>query len=223
MSIYQEAIPYDEFNPMKDKIAVMLRAFTIRRGVGLGDRKYSEPYFICIAIPESGNAKLDKVELSTRYHPKTRRGVKQEMAGEGIQIYGPANPGEYLAFSILVMESDEDVRKAGETIEELVKSNFAKALGKVVAGVATPTAAVALEVAERLVREVARLMSKDKDDELFYLPGSLLRDVLGEGKVPYQVQEVLTRSNDHVELEIQVLPIDGDTKSRKKSRTVKLK
>jgi hypothetical protein len=73
MSIYQEAIPYDEFNPMKDKIAVMLRAFTIRRGVGLGDRKYSEPYFICIAIPESGNAKLDKVELSTRYHPKTRR------------------------------------------------------------------------------------------------------------------------------------------------------
>jgi hypothetical protein len=222
MSIYQSVIPHDEFDQMKDKIAVMLKSFTIKRSTGFRDTKYSEPYFIFIAIPESGNSNFEKIEILAKSHPKTRKKVKNEMLGDGYQIYGPANPGEYLAFSVLVMESDEDVRKSGETLDTLVKSNFSKVLKKVIAGVGTPASAAAVTVADALVKELATLMTKDKDDSLFYITGSLLRDVMGKDSIPYQIQTVINRSNEYVDLEIQVLPVAGDAKIRKKSRTVKL-
>jgi hypothetical protein len=222
MSIYQSVIPQDEFDPQKDKIAVMLRSFTIKKGTGIGDGRYSEPYFIFISIPESGNSKIDKIDLLTKSYPKTRKRVKNEMLGDGFQIYGPANPGEYLAFSVLVMESDEDVRKTGKTLDDVVKSNFVKVFKKVVTGINNPTAAIAFQVAEALGKEMAVLMSEDKDDSLFYTAGSLLRDKLGENSMPYKIQSVMNPSNAYVDLEIQVLPIAGDTKSKKKSRTVKL-
>ena len=38
-------------------------------------------------------------------------------------MYGPKNPGKFVALSVLLMESDGDMRELGETIKGIVKSS----------------------------------------------------------------------------------------------------
>ena len=44
------------------------------------------------------------------------------MLGDGHLLYGPANPGEFVALSVLIMECDRDMRKLGEELDRVVKS-----------------------------------------------------------------------------------------------------
>jgi len=54
--------------------------------------------------------------------PKVRKGATVRMLGDGHLLYGPANPGEFVAMSVLIMESDRDLRTLGDELDKIVKS-----------------------------------------------------------------------------------------------------
>jgi hypothetical protein len=219
MSVFKSVVPVEEFDPFKDKIAVMLRSFKIKKKVGMGDRKYSEPYFITIAIPQNKALAFQNVEFTTRHFPKIRRGAKTPFLGYGMQIYGPANPGEFLAFSVLVMESDQDVRKAGESLRAALDSDFAQTAFSTL-GTINPSVAIATKLAEQLARLIAERMKKNEDDEVFLTSGALLRDVMDAENKAFHIQEMMFPSNDYVDLEIEVLPVAGTVKAKKRISTL---
>jgi hypothetical protein len=56
MTLSNASMPNKDFNPNKDKIALMLKAFTILSkdaGLGKKNRLYSEPYFVGLSLSES--------------------------------------------------------------------------------------------------------------------------------------------------------------------------
>lgn len=220
MSVFKSVVPLDEFSPVNDKIAVMLRSFTIKKRIGVGDNKYSEPYFVTIAIPQNKKFEFKNVEFATKFYPKTRRNAKIEALADGIQIFGPANPGEFLAFCVLVMESDEDVRQAGELLDVTLKSGFADAAFAAL-GTINPTVALATQLTETLAKLIANQMRKNKDDQIFLTSGTLLRDVMGGKSLPFHINEVMKPCNDFVDLEIQIFPVSSSNKSKKKTFTIK--
>ena len=190
-----------DFNPKEDKIAVVIKDFTLKRkGEGLFNR-YSEPYILSMAIDQSG-AKAPTINFNVLPFPKVRKGDTISFDGQGHLIYGPQNPGEFLAYSITFMESDQDVRDAAGVIEGIVKSEAVKVGAKALL-VANPTYATAVEVIGKLSDLVISAMKKNKDDELFRRSGTLLRDVTPA----YDILRTYTSENDFIKTNVAIIPL----------------
>jgi hypothetical protein len=88
------------------------------------------------------------------------------MLGDGHLLYGPANPGEFVAMSVLIMESDRDIRKLGDELDKLVKSK-AVDLGLKAILAANPGSGAVLGVLKEMTQYIAGALKNNKDDELF--------------------------------------------------------
>ena len=146
-NVFLAKLKSDNFNSKKDKIAVVVKQFTLRKKA---DRlqKYSEPYILSLAIDESG-ANNPTIDFNILPFPSVRKGDTIDFDGQGHLIYGPANPGEFLAYSIMYMESDGDIRKLGKTIEKIVKDEAVK-MGIKALLTAVPTYSTAVTILTQL-------------------------------------------------------------------------
>ncbi len=221
MSILNAALSIEDFNPKKDKVALMLKSFTINGkdgGLGRKKRQYSEPYFVGLTIAANsfGN---QEINFGTEPYPNTKRKDKREFLGTGMRIYGPENPGDFLLFQLLVMESDSDIREAGNNIRTIMNGPEVKS-GILPLLAVNPSIAIAAEVLKHLSGIISKQMMKNKDDELMRTSGTLMRDVMGDQDLPFKVGKILTDRNDAVDLELEVLGISNRSRHRKQTESV---
>jgi len=191
-----EANPY--FNSRFDKIAVVVREFSVGRKIS-DPGIYGEPYIVSFAVDEDG-IEEGRVDFNSLPFPNVRRGDTISFDGQGHLIYGPKNPGEFLAYSILFMECDQDIREIGHRIREIVKSPATKAILDGVSSTlaaATGSGAIigaAVSLVDDLALIVATELEKNRDDQLYRRNGTLLRG----SSPPFDILRTYKSGNDYI-------------------------
>jgi hypothetical protein len=189
------------FNKSKDKIALSIKEFTLLKKSDFFLDRYSEPYILSMAICKD-QIENGGIHFNSLSFPNVKVGDTIEFLGQGHLVYGPGNPGEFLAFTILFMESDDDIREAGSKIEAIAKSKAAE-LGIKAVMAANPTYGAALTLLKELSILVADQMKKDKDDELFRINGTILRD----STPPFDILRRYNKKNDFISAKIDILEL----------------
>ena len=139
------------------------------------------------------------------------------MLGDGHIVYGPKNPGEFVAVSILIMESDKDVQDFGKALEEIVKSNAVK-LGISAIVAANPGSAAILGIIKEMTQLLAGFLKNNKDDELFRTEGTFLRG----HPVPYHINRSYELGNDFIKINLDVLPLKNHNGEGPKPKAIKI-
>lgn len=189
------------FNADTDKIAITVPQFTLLKHSDGAFQKYNEPYITSVAIDSAGTAD-PKIDFNFMPFPKVRKGGTVRMLGDGHIVYGPKNPGEFVAISLLFMENDQDMQELGKTVEEVVKSK-AVDLGVKAVVAASPGSAAIMAILKELTQFVAGVLKENKDDELFRTEGVFLRG----SPVPYHINRSYEVGNDYVNLLLNVIPM----------------
>lgn len=191
------------FDPDRSSIAITIPHFTLKkRGGGLFEGRYSEPYIVSVAIDELGEAD-PSLSFSFMPFPKVQAGQTVEMLGDGHLLYGPRHPGSFVALSVLVMESDGDIRRLGAEIDAIVNSNAAL-LGLKAIVAANPGAAGILAILKELVQFIAGVLQDDGDDELYRTEGTFLRDA----PVPFHIGRRYQRGNEYIDMALEIIALD---------------
>ena len=202
-NLFAESIAYEQFDSSTDKIALVLKEFTLLKNADGIFQRYNEPYIISLAIDENG-ANNPAIDFNILPYPKVRKGDTIQFGGQGHLLYGPNNPGEFLAYSILFMESDRDVRDLGKTIERILESQVVD-LGAKTLLQANPTFGTALSILTSLTELISSEMQQNKDDELYRRNGTLLRDI----PPLYNINSTFNGRNDFIESQVRVLALSG--------------
>ena len=190
-----------DFNKEKGKIVVSLREFTLlKKSDSIIDR-FSEPYIISLAVDENGFGSDHRLDFNYLPFPNVMKNEKINIEGEGHIIYGPKNPGEFVAYSVLFVESDKDNRDFGKDLEKVAQSRFAESLVGLAGSMANPGFGVAAKLLFELTGVISGLLKNNKDDELFRLEGTLLRDWSN----PYNIGESFKNANHFVNCKIDIL------------------
>jgi len=192
-----------KFNPTTDKIAVVVKQFTLLKKSEFFLDRYSEPYIISLAIDEGGS-RNPKIDFNILSFPNVKKNDTVSFDGQGHLIYGPANPGSFLSYTILFMESDKDIRELGGIVEEVVQSE-ATNLGMKAIISANPGYAAIAKILQEVTLQVATFMQKNKDDQLFRRNGTLLRDVTPS----YDILRTYVGRNDCIEAHVGIIPLQG--------------
>ncbi len=206
----------ENFNPNTDKIAVVVKEFTLKRKSELFLDKYSEPYIVSMAIDEGG-ANDPAINFNILPFPHVKKGDKITFDGQGHLIYGPNNPGQFLAYSILFMESDKDIRDFGKLVEDIMKSEAVN-IGAKALLVAAPTYSTAITILQKLTGLIATQLQKNKDDELFRRNGTLLRDVTPA----FDILRTYESENDFINTKTSVIPLKSSNKMGSQTKKVQL-
>jgi len=194
------------FNKNTDKIAIVVRDFTLKKKKEIFIDRFSEPYIVSIAIDQEGAAN-PSIDFNMLSFPNVKKGDTVSFDGQGHLIYGPKNPKEFVAYTVLFMESDKDMRDLGKFLEETITSEAANIGAKALLA-AAPSAGTAITVLQKLSEFVCIQMQKNKDDQLFRRNGTLLRDV----DPPYEILRTYTSENDFIKTNISIihLPVSND-------------
>ncbi|MBW8041106.1 MAG: hypothetical protein FVQ85_14040 [Planctomycetes bacterium] len=191
-----------KFDKRKSSIAITVPRFTLKKKHDEWfEGKYNEPYILSLAV-DTANTEMPGIAFNMMPFPKIAEGGTVTMLGDGHLVYGPANPGEFVAISILMMEADSDIRTRGKILEDFIKSK-AVDLGFKLIIASNPGAAAILALTKELTQFLAGLLKENKDDELFRIEGTFLRD----GTVPYHINREYQNSNEYVELSVKVIPL----------------
>ena len=194
------------FNPNTDQIAITIPKFTLLRHSDSIFQTYNEPYILSVAIDALGSANPE-IDFNFMPFPKIAEGGTVTMLGDGHILYGPKNPGDFVAISVLIMEKDQDVRDLGEQLETVVQSK-AVDLGIKAVVAANPGSTLVLAMLRELTGLVANFLRRNKDDELFRIEGTYLK-----GKpVPYDINRSFTYQNDFVSLDLKIIPLQEHNK-----------
>lgn len=192
-------MPFDRNN---SNIAITLPEFTLLKNADSFLERYNEPYIISFSIDRSGHANPE-IDFNFMPFPKVRPNTTVTMLGDGHLIYGPRNPGDFVAISVLMMESDADMQERGELIKEVIKSKAAN-LGIKAIIAANPGSAAVVAILKELTSFVAGKLATDGDDELFRTEGAFLRDLPN----PYHIDRSYKHRNDYVEVSIKIIALD---------------
>jgi hypothetical protein len=191
----------NDFNPNEDKIAVVVKEFTLLEGSDSIFDDDNEPYIVSFAIDEEG-VRNAEIAINTIPFPNVQKGDTVTFDGQGHLVYGPKNPGEFLTYAILFMESDGEYRDLGAQIKSIASSNAAEII-KTIALAANPTYGVALNLIQGLASVVADQMIKNNDDPLYKREGILLRDVTPS----YDILRSFTGRNKKIECRTSIIPM----------------
>ena len=204
------------FDPFNDKIAVVIKNFKLKKKSEIFLDRYSEPYIVSMAVDQDG-VHNPAIDFNILPFPHVRKGDMVSFDGQGHLIYGPANPKEFLVYSVLFMESDKDVRTVGEKVETVIKSEAVK-MGAKALLLANPTYATALSLLQKFSELVASEMKKNKDDELFRRNGTLLRDVTPA----YDILRTYESENDFIKTNIGIIPLPASNNLGEQTKKIKL-
>lgn len=206
------------FDKLASKLAITIPYFKLLKsadGVLEGNNRYNEPYIVSLAVDQAGP--LPAVAFNLMPFPKVKPGESVQMLGDGHLIYGPKNPGDFVAVSVLVMESDSDVREKGEALEQFVKSK-AVDLGLAAVTAANAPAGTILGILKELTQFIAGRLKSNQDDELFRTEGTFLRDDI----VPYHINRSYTPSNSFVSMQLKIIPLDASNGQGSPPKTLTL-
>jgi hypothetical protein len=199
------------FDRNSDKIAITVPSFTFKKGAAsilfedITDLIYSEPYLVTVAIDSNGVTQ-NALNFNFAEYLNVRRGGTVNMIGNGHLVYGPENPGDYVAISVLLMESNRDARVTGDEIASIVKSKAVEmAITQSIANLAANTRLdVPLKLMQQLSGYVATRLQESKDKYLFRTEGIFFKNTA----VPYEVNRQFISGNEFADLTIQVIPLD---------------
>jgi hypothetical protein len=192
------------FDPTSDSIAVTIPRFQLLRTAERGFRRrraFNEPYIISLAIDEKGQCGMELIFNSMPF-PNMREGDSVTMLGDGHIVYGPSNPGSYVAVSALFMESDSEIRNRGSLLQDAITAPEMSALRNAAVAL-NPTAGMVMSVLTPMAELVGRFMAANQDDYLARWDGVFLRD----RPVPYQVNRMFTHENEFISTDIKVIPL----------------
>jgi len=215
-NVFLAQLKSEDFDKHNDKIAVVIKEFTLKKRADGILQRYNEPYIVSLAIDQS-SAEEPAIDFNILPFPNVRKGDTVEFDGQGHLIYGPGQPGEFVAYSVLFMESDQDIRSLGETLESILKSEAAS-LGVKALLAALPTYSTAINVLTQLASLISVKMQQNKDDELYRRNGTLLRDVVP----PYDILRTYTGENDFIKSKVSIIPLSVSNKLGKSSKHIKL-
>ncbi|TSE04358.1 hypothetical protein [Aquimarina algiphila] len=215
-NVFLAQIKSDDFDKKDDKIAVVIKEFTLLKNADWFLHRYSEPYIISMAI-DQGGANNPAIDFNILPFPNVKKGDIIQFDGHGHLVYGPKNPGEFLAYSVLFMESDKDIRDLGQLIEDIIKSDAAS-IGVNALLSAVTTYATAINVLTQLTSLLSKKMQENKDDELFRRNGTLLRDV----DPPFDILRTYKGRNDYIESKVSIIPLLQSNGLGPSSKMIKL-
>jgi hypothetical protein len=190
------------FDPTQDDIAITLPCFKLLKHADGLLQRYCEPYIVSMAVDAGGRVD-PRMDFNFMTFPKVARGGIVRMLGDGHLVYGPRNPGEFVAISVLVMEKDQDMVDLGTTLLSVVQSRAVE-MGLHSVLTAHPGYSAVVGVLKELTRLVAGSLKENKDDELFRTEGSFLRG----HAVPYHINRSYEVGNDFVRLNLDVVPLE---------------
>ena len=191
------------FNKNTSKIAITVPQFTLlKKQAEPFEGGYNEPYIVSLAI-DGHDTKLPTISFNLMPFPRVKAGDTIKMLGDGHLLYGPAQPGEFVALSVLVMESDSDIRKAGTLIQSFV-SGKAVDLGLAAIIAANPGAGSVIAILRVLMETLATMLKNNSDDELYRVEGVFLQN----SDVPYDINREFTSNNDYIGLTVRVIPLE---------------
>lgn len=186
------------FNPETDQIAVFMTTLRIRKAFDIGNRV--DPYIIVIATDKNNGT----VRMNANHFAFPNTQVYQQIIkpDNALMIYGPDNPGEFLTLSIMLMDSDSDIQKTGEQLEEAINT-MAKTANVIARLTANPTAMVATMLAEEVLLGVAKVIQQNKDDPIMFVHDSWLQGLTP----PYGINQYKLHASDTAEISLRVSPI----------------
>lgn len=189
-----------EFNAEKDSIAITIPGFRMRHTADLGK---NEIFILTLAIDEGGESNpKPSLFVNKLIIPKVKKWNWVNLGGHGRIVYGPANPGSFVYYTIMFIEGDEDVRNIGNTIDQVFSSEEAKGIINLLSTV-NPTTQLVTFVLSSLVTLVGKIMKTNKDDIIFTTEGSFFRDV----EPPYNIGDSFNTLNHHIECIVKVFPL----------------
>lgn len=204
------------FDRHADPIAITIPYFELLKNADGPFQRRSEPYIVSLAVDQAGGSG-PSIDTNALPFPHVRVGSTVEMLGHGHLLYGPRHPGEWVALSVLFMESDQDLRDLGAKVESIVQSRATElAINAVLA--AQPQYGTVIAILKELTGLVAQSLKADKDDELFRTEGVFLRDY----PVPFDVNRSYVHSNEFIRTKIQVLPLSQDNGQAKTPRAISI-
>lgn len=189
-----------KFDPQCDNIAIVLSALKLRQSADFMD-SYSEPYVMVVGMDETSadgarfHSQLNAFSNVRAYQPLVA-------AGEGLLLYGPANPGAFVTLSVAIMESDAEIRQAGQDLQAWV-SQAAQHIGVASLLATNPGATTARSLVEQLLGRIASRMRDNQDDNLLTVSGCWFRD----RPVPYNINSFSVHHNDFAEATLKVIPL----------------
>lgn len=205
-----------KFDAKEDKIAVVVKQFTLKKKSEIFFDKYSEPYIVSMAIDESG-ANEQAIDFNILSFPNVRKGDIVSFDGDGHLIYGPKNPGEFVVYTVLFMESDKDVKDFGSFLESTLQSEVAN-LGMKALLAAVPAYGTAATLLQELAQHIARKLQQNKDDELYRRNGTLFREKLP----PFEIGRSYVSENDFIQAKTSIIPLSDSNMMGSQVRKVKL-
>ncbi|OAB56187.1 hypothetical protein AY599_04110 [Leptolyngbya valderiana BDU 20041] len=194
--------PSPPFDKTRDNIAVVLKRFTLKKlSENFLDSGKAEPYIVSVAI-DSNSLTVPAIHFNALPFPNVRKGDTVSFDGQGHLIYGPAHPGAFVAYSILFMESDSNLRKLGTVVEDVVRSHASNA-GLKATLAAGLSSALAATLVGNLIGVVAGALKHNKDDELFRRSGTLLRDVTPA----FDILRTYESGNEYIDCQTAIVPL----------------
>lgn len=194
------------FDPGRDKVAIVFTGFELLAssdGLRRANHRYNEPYLVTLAIDEHCRHK-PRLDLNFARWSNVRRGQSRTMRGHGHLVYGPAQPGEFIVFGAVMMESDSDVRDFGQQLRSVTQL-AAVQTGLRAAMAAKPPTGVLLNALAQTTEQVGGLLSRNRDDVLHTVTASFLRD----RPVPYDIDRSFSDRNDFVCMRFSVLGLQA--------------
>ncbi len=190
------------FHADRDPIAITVPRVKLLKDSEPGVNRWNELYLVSVAVDEGG-VRTPALHYNLNVFPRLKKGDEIEMLGDGYLVYGPANPGAFVAVSVLFVESDEDVRELGARISDALDSEGVETAMDMIAAAAQPTAHLATSIAKVALGVASRVLASSRDDQLFRIEGSYLRD----RPTPFDINRRQKLANRFVEADLQVIPL----------------
>lgn len=147
------------------------RVFIKRKGDLLG------PGEVQILSVVTDGVSAEPIQMSSQVFEGVRRKTELPLGPGGLALYRTTagKIPEFLDYRILVLELDEDVRRAGEVLDAVRQDaqfqQFRTAL-LAAAAVAAPPAALITAATDFALNTLARLLKANRDDQLLLVQGS---------------------------------------------------
>jgi len=186
--------------PEPTSIGIVLRQIRLLKRGDSFLHGNSELCVLRAAFAETDDSQKTPVILEA-YFPEAKSGKILPIAGNGLLIYGPGNPGSYVTYVIKIIESDKDIRESGQTLNELITSPKIDTILSTLK--LNPTATIAASVIKSVLDIVSSAMIKNKTDDLFQAEGTVFRG----STPPYLLKKIQPVHNEYINAQIQVLPL----------------
>lgn len=204
-----------EVKPATGKLAVVLREFTLKKSSEFFLDRYSEPYIVSLAA-DTHSVKASALEFNVLPFPNIRKGDTVRFDGQGHLIYGPANPGDFLAYTVLFMESDKAYRDSGKILKNILSQ--ASLTKEIKSAFGKNKADVIYQIVLKISGLLAESLRSDQDDELFRRSGCLLQNV----NPPYDMLRTYTSENDFIRAAISIIPQDKSNEMGSQPKRIKV-